>query len=254
MNTKYLKYAIGEITLVVAGILIALALNNWNEHRVEVKKEKVYLQGLRRDLTNQLKEADIHESRELSYVKASKKLISNYNELGRFQVGDQFDKDVGSLVNRKTFVRSDPTYAELIASGNIDLIRNNVLKDEIVQYYQFLERVETVITSNNANFIDDKFRNGVYSLSRFTMIETVKSALSPDNLQTDNELVNGLTDINNPKLLEVTQQLLSLPENELRFANLLQFRNTQATIHAFYMQQVRTRTNNLIAKIDAQLP
>ena len=37
-TSKYLKYAVGEIVLVVIGILIALQINNWNEHRKELKK------------------------------------------------------------------------------------------------------------------------------------------------------------------------------------------------------------------------
>ena len=46
---KYLKYAIGEIILVVLGILIALQINNWNERRKETIQEKVVLNTL---LTN----------------------------------------------------------------------------------------------------------------------------------------------------------------------------------------------------------
>lgn len=40
-SSRYLKYAIGEIFLVVVGILIALSINNWNEQRKEYKKEKL---------------------------------------------------------------------------------------------------------------------------------------------------------------------------------------------------------------------
>lgn len=44
---KYLKYAIGEILLVVViGILIALSINNWNGDRMEVRMEKQYYQKL----------------------------------------------------------------------------------------------------------------------------------------------------------------------------------------------------------------
>ena len=41
----YLRYAIGEILLVVIGILIALQINNWNEHRKENVKIKTYLKA-----------------------------------------------------------------------------------------------------------------------------------------------------------------------------------------------------------------
>ena len=45
--SKYLIYAIGEIILVVIGILIALAINNMNQNRVIQEKEQTYLNGLR---------------------------------------------------------------------------------------------------------------------------------------------------------------------------------------------------------------
>ncbi|MBT8323911.1 MAG: hypothetical protein KJO96_01335, partial [Winogradskyella sp.] len=40
---RYFKYAIGEIILVVIGILIALQINNWNQHRLNLKKERSML-------------------------------------------------------------------------------------------------------------------------------------------------------------------------------------------------------------------
>lgn len=44
--SKYLLYAIGEIILVVIGILIALQINNWNENRKSAKQENLYLKRL----------------------------------------------------------------------------------------------------------------------------------------------------------------------------------------------------------------
>ncbi|MGB5372105.1 MAG: DUF6090 family protein, partial [Flavobacteriaceae bacterium] len=45
--SKYLLYAIGEIVLVVIGILIALQINNWNEDRKDRAKERFYLRSIR---------------------------------------------------------------------------------------------------------------------------------------------------------------------------------------------------------------
>ena len=45
-TSKYLVYAIGEIALVVIGILIALQINNWNEYRKDRIKEKEILVNL----------------------------------------------------------------------------------------------------------------------------------------------------------------------------------------------------------------
>ena len=44
---KYFKYAIGEIVLVVIGILIALSINNWNQKRLELDEENIILTNLR---------------------------------------------------------------------------------------------------------------------------------------------------------------------------------------------------------------
>jgi hypothetical protein len=49
---KYFKYAIGEVVLVVIGILIALQINNWNIETIEANKEKTYLIEIRENLKN----------------------------------------------------------------------------------------------------------------------------------------------------------------------------------------------------------
>ena len=46
---KYLKYAVGEIVLVVIGIIIALQINNWNEQRIDSKEEQLVLLYLKED-------------------------------------------------------------------------------------------------------------------------------------------------------------------------------------------------------------
>lgn len=60
---KYLIYAIGEILLVVIGILIALQVNNWNQERVEKDLLWGYLQNIRSNIDSDLKEA-----REFNYI------------------------------------------------------------------------------------------------------------------------------------------------------------------------------------------
>ena len=45
-TSKYFKYAIGEVVLVVIGILIALQINNWNENRKDGVKEQIILKSL----------------------------------------------------------------------------------------------------------------------------------------------------------------------------------------------------------------
>ena len=62
-TATYLKYAIGEIILVVIGILIALQINNWNEQRKTINKEKGYIRAIYQDLQKDLNRISI--SREM---------------------------------------------------------------------------------------------------------------------------------------------------------------------------------------------
>jgi len=54
-TAKYLKYAIGEIALVMIGILLALQVNNWNEKRKSILREKIYIQSIYKDLKSDIK-------------------------------------------------------------------------------------------------------------------------------------------------------------------------------------------------------
>src|SRR5210317_859386 len=56
--SKYMLYAIGEIVLVVIGILIALSINNWNESRIDRKLETAILKQLRSEFKSNLKQLD----------------------------------------------------------------------------------------------------------------------------------------------------------------------------------------------------
>ncbi len=61
--SKYLIYAIGEIILVVIGILIALQINNWNEHQKELKQEKVIMSNLNNEFIENDKSLNKHSIR-----------------------------------------------------------------------------------------------------------------------------------------------------------------------------------------------
>ncbi|HEY9116177.1 MAG TPA: DUF6090 family protein, partial [Roseivirga sp.] len=53
-STKFLKYAFGEIILVMLGILFAVQIDNWNQLRIERKKELGHLKNLKEDLLSNI--------------------------------------------------------------------------------------------------------------------------------------------------------------------------------------------------------
>ena len=57
-SIKYLKYALGEIILVVIGILIALQVNTWNENRKNISKKNALLKAMKVEFKDNLEQLD----------------------------------------------------------------------------------------------------------------------------------------------------------------------------------------------------
>jgi len=128
---KYFKYAIGEILLVVIGILIALQINNWNEERKEKHKAKSYLINIKEDLaldTIQLSRAIVHI--EASMVNTTKLL--SLRSFENYEI-DSLDK----LIPRNFYQYSinSQTFDKLINSGVTELSNYNDVFELINVYY-----------------------------------------------------------------------------------------------------------------------
>jgi len=121
---KYLKYAFGEIILVVFGILIALQINNWNEERKDRIKEQVILKQLQEDYQANLAQLEQKmETRAMILTSAFRLLRAFDNPVGI--VRDSVIKDLAMVRNDPTF---DPIQNDLTSSENLRLIRNGKLK------------------------------------------------------------------------------------------------------------------------------
>jgi len=85
-TSKYFKYAVGEIILVVIGILIALQINNWNESKKERAQEQELLTQLHSEFTSNLEQLDQKNDLRNQMISASLRLLSyiDYPEPTRF--------------------------------------------------------------------------------------------------------------------------------------------------------------------------
>ncbi len=79
---KYLKYAIGEIVLIVIGILIAISINNWNEERKDRIKEQVILHQLKEEYESNLKQLESKIKMRNIVIKSSQKLLAYIDNPG----------------------------------------------------------------------------------------------------------------------------------------------------------------------------
>ena len=133
---KYFKYAIGEIVLVVIGILIALQINNWNEVQIEKKVELGYMKNLLEDL-----KAD-----ELIYSDYKKTNIEVYNTIDSLVIylnrpdRKEYTSKTSYWARIMTmkFTRVQPierTFEQMKSSGQLKLVSNPKVADAISKYY-----------------------------------------------------------------------------------------------------------------------
>ena len=127
---KYFKYAIGEIVLVVIGILIALQINNWNEYRKDRIKEQAILAQLHEEYESNLAQLDSKIKIRNIVIKSSQKLLE-YIESSEAVHSDSILYNMTRVGYRPTF---DPIKNDIIASNKLSLIKNERLRQLLSQW------------------------------------------------------------------------------------------------------------------------
>jgi type II secretory pathway pseudopilin PulG len=130
--SKYMLYAIGEIVLVVIGILIALSINNWNENRRLQNEELKLLFDLKTNLETTYKNF-INDTIDNS------ESVAKYNNIKRFinkdlPYSNKLDKAFGEFTFWSSPYIITTAYKTLQTKG-LDIIKNQQLKKDIVNIY-----------------------------------------------------------------------------------------------------------------------
>ncbi|MBR9921739.1 MAG: hypothetical protein GYB31_12945 [Bacteroidetes bacterium] len=126
--SNYLLYALGEIILVVAGILIALAINNANENRVLRQKEQVYLAGLQNEFeTSRQKLAELIRVNRESYEAASS-IVESIDSKTTPDEADFSSLLYKTLAYDISFNPNNSLLLEMISSGSLKDINNTRLR------------------------------------------------------------------------------------------------------------------------------
>ncbi|WP_439151461.1 DUF6090 family protein [Winogradskyella sp.] len=136
---KYFKYAIGEIILVVIGILIALQINTWNENRKEDLEESTILQNLHDEFSANKKllkntKLESNTAKEISY-----KVLSLFGKPKAYIVKNNPDSLLFFVLEPGEFRPSENTVNDLIQSGRLKLLKNKKLKDQLYKWQSALK-------------------------------------------------------------------------------------------------------------------
>lgn len=144
-----------ELTLLVVGILIALAVDSWIDDRRDVRLERQYLELLVRDFDSDLVTLD--EALKFEQAQAAASAFAYRALRGPVVAPDQREavaRALGQLTARRTLRLGRAAYSDLLSTGNLRLIRNAALRDRIVRLYENNERAQLIRDRNNQEFVD----------------------------------------------------------------------------------------------------
>lgn len=157
-TSKYFKYAIGEIILVVIGILIALQINNWNESRkLENSKQKLML-ALKNELVNNKNELD-------NYLLELHESNSKFNKVLLYSVGDYAIQSdslkyyLSEMTYGRTLSLLNSVQEEAINSGKFEMLSDSLkqnlskLKDYTISRNAITDRSTDMLNIDNDNKI-----------------------------------------------------------------------------------------------------
>ncbi len=175
-----LRWFAAEIAVVVVGVLIALALNAWWQARQAAAGEENYLALISRDLgqmMDDLEELRVFEEHQLQGGSDAYRVISAE---GRSPEQTAVVSDAMlRLTSRRTLSLTNATYQDLLSTGNLQLIRNRGLRDQIVAFHERVEREFEIHNKNNAFFVDELFATAIlgrglfFSRGSSTTLQTV---------------------------------------------------------------------------------
>lgn len=238
---KYARYAIGEILLVVIGILIALQINNWNEYRKGRATEMQLLSALKTDFletrtrlgeTITLQRTVISYSRQLLILYENNKLIENKDSIAQY-VG------YGAL----SWWRAEPvtgTYDAMVSTANIGLIKNKQLRRNLAEFdaelrsgfedHEYSMDLLSLLTLEQSEYAFNFSRTGFREEMDLPEIKNsekaVKSVIDPINKLKNNKRFFGLLssklvmDMNRlerqEKMMLFVNNILNIIETELK--------------------------------------
>ena len=136
---KYLKYAIGEIILVVIGILIALQINNWNEQSKTKKSAEVQLSQLYQNVSDNLTLLNSLNTNIARNLESCQKLSEQFQQIKPFD-----SLTTSYLIDNLfewNFYGNTASYEKLNQSGEFSILPKS-LQSDITYYYNLLNRVK----------------------------------------------------------------------------------------------------------------
>jgi hypothetical protein len=214
---QYVKYAIGEILLVVIGILIALQINVWNQNRVNRKVEKEIISSLNKDFKANKTAVKKHLGEIERQMNSNRQLMSligaSREELEKYNIDSLMSVSMGD----SDLAFADNTLNNLIQTDRLNLITKDSLTSLLYQWGT-LKAIRKTRAERSDQWVNEEYLPYLMSKISFKQMDAYggfdwagKSKVKPDyhglfqEVKFENFLDNTLW--YNQKLLERGQEI-----------------------------------------------
>jgi len=177
--TSYLLYAIGEIVLVVVGILIAVRIDHWNDERKERKKEAFLVAEIHAEMKDNLAQFNSISNSIGSVIEEGSNLVDMFPLSPEIIQTQEFGQSFIDFRQNPSFDPFLGTLKSIINSGNIDLIENDELRKLIVSYedvYRDYKEEESIAWNYGYEIMDwmsDHFPNPKHVPTNWEKIDLI---------------------------------------------------------------------------------
>ena len=132
--SRYMLYALGEILLVVVGILLALQVNTWNEAQKALQEEELIIRNLQSEYQENLRLLQINQHRFRNLATAVHTLMGligkSEEELGRHNLDSLISKSIDLF----DYNPADIALSEILATGRLSMLRSDALKKALLKW------------------------------------------------------------------------------------------------------------------------
>ena len=233
--SKYLLYAIGEIILVVIGILIALSINNWKE---KLKTEEIkFLNNFKQSLIADI-EFNNFRFDKYELTKESISILINHMEQD-LPYQDSLKYHFGRITNTWT-PKINTEVFEALKSKDLNLISNDALRDKLISYYSWSNNVLDAQINTYVQRIED---------ASSTIFNTRFNGLWNGNYQ-KYRVTENFEDL---KLEMIPNNYNELKKDELFMYFLRSLKNQFYWDIEVVQDQINPKINDLINSIDSEL-
>ncbi len=147
-------FFLAELVLVIAGVLIALAVDGWISDSRDRQQEVIYLELLTRDIEGIRHQADLQIKFEQEKIDQGARVYEALSTPDPNANRAEIRSLLAMLISRRTITLRSATYEQMVSSGHLQLIGNHELRNRIVRFFVIMDLNERITGNNNRELID----------------------------------------------------------------------------------------------------